>query len=78
MAAAGLTSVLEQRLEVEREDRIAVIDGILRITDQMREAELVRLGVPQLRGQPVRQPYLGLLPPRESVGTHLPRVGAIT
>src|ERR1700758_3528198 len=59
-AAADRTSVLEQRLEVGREDRIAVVDGILRITDQMREAELVLLGVPQLRGQPVRQPHLGL------------------
>jgi hypothetical protein len=32
-AAADRTSVLEQRLEVGREDRIAVVDGILRITD---------------------------------------------
>jgi hypothetical protein len=32
-AAARRTSVLEQRLEVWREDRIAVVDGILRITD---------------------------------------------
>jgi hypothetical protein len=32
---------------------VAVIDGILRIADQMGEAELVLLGVPQLRGQSV-------------------------
>jgi hypothetical protein len=59
-AAADLTSVLEQRLEVGREDRIAEVDGILRITDQTREAKLVLLGVPQPRGQPVQQPHLGL------------------
>ena len=50
-AAAECTRVLEKRLEVGREDRIAVVDGVLRIADQMREAELVLLGVPQLRGQ---------------------------
>ena len=78
-AAADLTSVLEQRLEVGREDRIAVIDGILRITDQMREAELVLLGVPQLRGSRSDSHIWGFMPPRKSVGTHnAPRVGAIT
>ena len=58
-AAADCTGILEQRLEAGREHRVAVVDGILRIADQMREAELVPLGVPQLRGQPVRQPHLG-------------------
>ena len=38
-AAADRTRVLEQRLEVGREDRIAAVDGILRNTDQMREAK---------------------------------------
>jgi len=44
--APDRTRVLEQRLEAGREDRIAVIDGILCIADQVREAELVLLGVP--------------------------------
>jgi hypothetical protein len=36
-------------------DRIlAVIDRVLRITDQMREAELVRLGMCALRRQAIR------------------------
>ena len=48
------TGILQERLELRCEDRVAVIDRVLRITDQMREAELVLLGVPRLRGQPVR------------------------
>jgi hypothetical protein len=59
-AAADRTRVLEQRLEAGREDRIAVVDGILRIADQMREAELMLLGMLALRRQPVRQPQLRL------------------
>ncbi len=55
--AADRARVLEQRLEAGCEDRVAVVDGILRIADQMREAELVLLGVLALRGQPVRQPH---------------------
>jgi Transposase domain (DUF772) len=41
------TTVLETdvHLELRCEDRVAVIDRVLRITDQMGEAELVRLGV---------------------------------
>ena len=42
------------------EDRVAVIDRVLRIADQVREAELVRLGVSALRGKSVGQPDLRL------------------
>lgn len=54
------------------EHHIAVVDGILCIVDQMRQADLVLLGMPQLRGQPVRQPIFGFAPARNAVGTHLP------
>jgi hypothetical protein len=47
-ASADGAGVLEQRLEGRREDGVAMVDGILRIADQMREAELVLLGVPAL------------------------------
>src|ERR1700719_5314311 len=50
--------ILQERLELWCEDRVAVIDRVLRITDQMGEAELVRLGVCALRRQAIRQPYL--------------------
>jgi hypothetical protein len=59
-AAADRARVLERRLEAGGEDAVAVVDGILlwRIADQMREAELMFLGVPALRAQhpmPVRR-----------------------
>jgi len=50
--------ILQERLELRCEDRVAVIDRVLRITDQMGEAELVRLGVCALRRQAIRQPHL--------------------
>src|SRR5450755_1820901 len=50
--------ILQERLELRCEDRVAVIDRVLRITDQMGEAELVRLGVCALRRQTIRQPHL--------------------
>ena len=59
-APADRARVLEQRLEAGREDGVAVVDGILRVADQVREAELMLLGVLALCGQPVRQPHLGL------------------
>jgi hypothetical protein len=50
--------ILQERRELGCEDRVAVIDPILRIADQLREAELVRLGVRALRRQAIRQPHL--------------------
>ena len=70
--------ILQERLELRCEDRVAVVDRVLRITDQMREAELVCLGVGALCQQAIRQPHLR---PRasEKVCRHaLPRVGTIT
>src|ERR1700722_953160 len=40
---------LQERLELRCEDGVAVIDRVLRITDQMGEAEPVRVGVCALR-----------------------------
>ena len=50
--------ILQERLELRCEDGVAVIDRVLRITDQMGEAELVRLGVCALGRQAIRQPHL--------------------
>jgi hypothetical protein len=46
--APDRAGILQERLRCE--DRVAVIDRVLRITDQMGEAELVRLGVCALHG----------------------------
>jgi len=77
--APDRTRVLSSALKAGREDRIAVIDGILCIADQVREAELVLLGR-ALTARPAgpNSHIFGFTPPRKSVGTHLPRVGAIT
>ncbi len=52
-SAPDRACVLEERLELRCEDRVAVIDCVLRITDQMGEAELVRLGMCALRRQAI-------------------------
>ncbi len=57
-ATADRTGVFQEQLELRREDRVAVVDAIACIADQVREAELMRLGVRALCGQPIRQPHL--------------------
>ena len=57
-AVPDRAGILQEHLELGCEDRVAVIDRILRITDQMGEAEQVRLGVCALRRQAIRQPHL--------------------
>jgi hypothetical protein len=49
--APDLVGILQERLELRCEDRVAVF--VPRITDQAREAELVRLGVGALRRQAI-------------------------
>jgi hypothetical protein len=51
--------------------------SVLCITDQMGEAELVRVGAHCAGGRSDSHTF-GRAPARKSVGTHLPRVGAIT
>ena len=64
--------ILQERLELRCEDGVAVIDLVLRITDQMGEAECVHCG-----GSRSDSHTFGRTPARKSVGTHLLRVGAI-
>ena len=46
--AADGAGPLQKRFETGREHAVAGIDGVLGVADQMREAELMRLGVPAL------------------------------
>ena len=57
-AATDRAGILQECLELRSEDRVAMVDGELGISDQMREAELMRLSVGALRGEPVGQPHL--------------------
>src|SRR4249919_503543 len=57
--AADVAGALQERLERRGEHGAAGVDGVLRISDQMGEAELVRLGVIALREEAVGEPYLG-------------------
>jgi hypothetical protein len=75
-AAADRTRVLEQCLEAGNEDRVAVVYGILRIADQMRK--WCSSACLNCAGSRSDSHIFGLTPTRNAVGTHLPRVSAMT
>ena len=56
--AADSAGPLQKALEGRREDGVAGIDGVLRIADQMGEADLVRRGMPALGREPIGDPHL--------------------
>ena len=59
-ASADAAGVLEQDLDAGRQDRVAAVDCILNIADQMREADLVGArGPPHLAGIAIRYPVIG-------------------
>jgi hypothetical protein len=77
-AAADRTRVLEQRLEVGREDRIAVVDGYCASRIRCARQNWCASARLNCAGSRSDSHIFGFTPARKSVGTHFPRVGAIT
>ena len=50
---------LQQAFEAGGKDRVAVVDGVLSIANEVGEADLVLLGMAGLCGKAVRDPHLG-------------------
>src|SRR5207245_11235425 len=70
-AAADRAGPLEQLAQARCEDAVAVIDGVLRLANEMGEADLIVLGGPaHLRGEAIGDPEVRANRPEE-VRRHL-------
>jgi len=67
---------LEQLAQARCEDAVAVIEGVLRLANEMGEADLIVLGSPaELAARRSETQKSGRTVPRNSATTSLPRLG---
>ena len=73
------TGATEQVAKIGSENIVSSVDGVLRVADEMGEADLVFLGRPaQLAAVTIGDPEVGAQSPRKSATTFLPREGLTT
>jgi hypothetical protein len=76
--ATDRTRVLEPSLEVGREDHTAAVDGMLRVANQVREQNWCASACLNSACSRSDSHIFSFAPARNAVGTHLPRVSALT